>query len=84
METIPAGWGWLGSDDGNSDYRANSVQLELELGLSLAKLEGDIKYHITWILSYTRFIIALYIIKKENKHENKEWFKIYPHSMMKY
>ena len=30
------GSGRLGLDDGNSDNRANSVQLELELGLSLA------------------------------------------------
>ena len=39
--TFPVGsgwvrWGWVGSDDGKSDNRANSLQLELELGLSLA------------------------------------------------
>ena len=33
LDTIPAR---LGSDDGNSDNRANSVQLKLNLGLSLA------------------------------------------------
>ena len=36
FETIPVGSARLGLDDGNSDNRANSVQLELELGLSLA------------------------------------------------
>ena len=30
--------GWVGLDDGNSDTRANSVQLDLELGLSLVKI----------------------------------------------
>ena len=34
--TIPVGSGRVRLDDGNSDNRANSVQLELELGLSLA------------------------------------------------
>ena len=34
--TFPVWLGWLGLDDRNSDNRSNSVQLELELGLSLA------------------------------------------------
>ena len=42
LETIPGRLGsgsvrsgWVGPDDGNSDNRANSGQLEQELGLSL-------------------------------------------------
>ena len=38
FETIPVGSGRLGLDDGNSDNRANSGQLELELSLILAKI----------------------------------------------
>ena len=52
------GWvgsGWVGLDDGNSDNRANSVQLELGLGLSLAIncLKADtIRIGIFYIMLY--------------------------------
>ena len=36
LSTLKTILGWLGSDDGNSDNRANTGQLELDLGLSMA------------------------------------------------
>ena len=35
--------GWVGLDEGKSDDRANTVQLEWELGLSLAKSDELLK-----------------------------------------
>ena len=51
LDTFPVGLGrvglgWVGSDNGNSDNRANSVQLELELGVSLAHEPCESKYSI--------------------------------------
>ena len=50
FDTFPDRSGRVGLDDVNSDNRANSVQLELELGLSLAKI--NYKYSCPTFLEY--------------------------------
>ena len=50
LDTFPGGLCRVGLDDGNSDNGANSDHLELELGLSVTKLDElhfglDILFH---------------------------------------